>query len=98
MSSWRIIIAALAATSTTMMATADGQQWATAANNGQLMPGSDKLFNSYNQPSINTDGLIVFRARSKGPSQPARGVYVFDSAVPGGSITTNRVTNAEMNS
>ena len=74
MSSWRIIIAALAATSTTMMATADGQQWATAANNGQWMPGSDKLFNSYNQPSINTDGLVVFRARSKGPSQPVRGV------------------------
>jgi hypothetical protein len=65
MSSWRIIIAALAATSTTMMATADGQQWATAANNGQLMPGSDKLFNSYNQPSINTVNvcamLVVMR-------------------------------------
>ena len=96
MNSWRITIAALAATSTTMMATADGQQWATAANNGQLMPGSDKLFNSYNQPSINTDGLIVFRARSKGPSQPVRGVYVFDSAVPGGSITTVAAVSQEV--
>lgn len=56
-------------------ALAGGFAWQTIANNGQAMPGSSSLFNSYNQPSINSDGLVVFRARSKGPQQPVRGVY-----------------------
>jgi hypothetical protein len=41
--------------------------WTTVANNRDVMPGTtDTLFNSYNQPSINGNGLVVFRARSKG--------------------------------
>jgi hypothetical protein len=35
-------------------------------NNGVLVPGSERTFNSYNQPSVNASGLIVFRARSQG--------------------------------
>lgn len=40
--------------------------WKTVANNGDIMPGSDKVFNSYNQPAVNASGLVVFRARSQG--------------------------------
>ncbi|MGZ8137026.1 MAG: hypothetical protein ACXW1W_09230 [Methylococcaceae bacterium] len=40
--------------------------WATVVNNGDVMPGSTKVFNSYNQPAVNVNGLVVFRARSQG--------------------------------
>ena len=70
--------ASFAASLVTAVAAAGGVQWQTVVNNGQLMPGSDKFFNSYNQPSINGRGLIVFRARSKGPEQPVRGIYTLD--------------------
>lgn len=56
-------------------------EWYTVANNGDLIPGSDKSFNSYNQPAVNQDGTVVFRARSRGGSgpgagQPEHGIYV----------------------
>ena len=70
--------ASFAASLVTAVAAAGGVQWQTVVNNGQLMPGSDKFFNSYNQPSINGRGLVVFRARSKGPEQPVRGIYTLD--------------------
>lgn len=41
-------------------------KWITVVNNGDVMPGTAQLFNSYNQPSVNQLGLVVFRARSKG--------------------------------
>ncbi len=47
----------------------------TVANSGDTMPPTDKTFNSFNQPSINAGCLVVFRARSKGKSQPVRGIY-----------------------
>ena len=65
-----------------------GPSWATVVNNGQLMPNSTKLFNSYNQPSIDASGRVVFRARSKGPGQPVRGIYLRDMSVPGGTVQT----------
>ena len=42
--------------------------WATVVNNNDLMPGApnERTFNSYNQPSVNLNGLVVIRARSKG--------------------------------
>ncbi|WP_136809870.1 PEP-CTERM sorting domain-containing protein [Desulfosediminicola flagellatus] len=41
--------------------------WTTVVNNGDYLPGSaTKTFFSYNQPSINDEGLVVFRARAKG--------------------------------
>lgn len=48
--------------------------WSTVVNNTDLMPTQGcatdpskcKAFNSYNQPSVNVKGLVVFRARSKG--------------------------------
>jgi len=48
--------------------------WTTVVNNTDLMPTEGcakdplkcKPFNSYNQPSVNLDGLVVIRARSRG--------------------------------
>ena len=56
--------------------------WLKIVNNGQFMPNSTKRFNSYNQPSLNDAGLVVFRARSKGPQQPTRGIYTVDAFDP----------------
>lgn len=47
-------------------------------NNGVLVPGTDRAFNSYNQPSVNASGLVVFRARSqggKGGGEPDTGIF-----------------------
>jgi hypothetical protein len=61
-------------------------KWRTVVNNGDAMPGSDATFNSYNQPSVNAYGFVVFRARSKGPSQPVRGIYSRNLANPSSKI------------
>ena len=56
--------------------------WQVVVNNGVTFPGDSRKFNSYNQPSINVNKLVVFRARSKGGStgEPAHGVLVRDMA------------------
>jgi hypothetical protein len=43
-----------------------GLSWATVVNNTDVMPGSDRRFNSYNQPSVDRAGRVVLRARSRG--------------------------------
>jgi len=58
-------------------------EWVTVVNNNDEMPGTPgrRTFNSYNQPSVNLDGLVVFRARSRGGSgygQPTHGIYTRD--------------------
>lgn len=57
--------------------------WQVVVNNGVTVPGDPRRFNSYNQPSVNVDGLVVFRARSKGgmAGEPAHGVYTRDMSV-----------------
>jgi hypothetical protein len=63
--------------------------WRTVVNNGDLVPTTTKNFNSYNQPSINDAGLVVFRARSKGGQGgqgPATGIFTRDMATPGNLI------------
>jgi hypothetical protein len=40
--------------------------WETVANNDTAIPDSGKTFSSYNQPSVNGMGFVVFRARSTG--------------------------------
>ena len=49
----------------------------TVVNNGDLIPGASSFFNAYNQPSINSDGFVLFRARGKGGAegQPATGIF-----------------------
>jgi hypothetical protein len=75
-------------------------------NNSDFIPGTDKLFNSYNQPSINADGVVVFRARSQGGNgQPATGIFLSDSkgsaieaiAVRGGMVPDPNNADATFN-
>ena len=63
--------------------------WQTVVNNGDPVPGTTKNFNSYNQPSVNDNGLVVFRARSQGAQpggQPATGIFTRDMSTPGNPI------------
>lgn len=52
--------------------------WQTIANNATLIPGTTVTFNSFNQPAVNSSGIVVFRARSKGDTggPPVHGVYI----------------------
>jgi hypothetical protein len=56
--------------------------WTTVVNNTDLMPPLVvRNFNSYNQPSVNLNGLVVIRARSRGGpplGQPTHGIYTRD--------------------
>ena len=83
--------------------------WTTVVNNGDIMPGTSVLFNSYNQPSINNLGTVVFRARSKGETstKPVHGIYtrnmakssplvrIFDKTSPVPSPNNNNATFIE---
>jgi hypothetical protein len=64
--------------------------WTTVVNNGDQIPGyTERFYNSYNPPSLNSSGLVVFRARSTGQSQgPVSGIFTRDMASPGGPIRT----------
>lgn len=71
--------------------------WSTVVNNGDFMPTDAcdpsapsvppcRNFNSYNQPSVNAERLVVMRARSRGGhggGQPVHGVYTRDMAREG---------------
>jgi hypothetical protein len=64
--------------------------WTTVVNNTELMPPlAVRNFNSYNQPSVNVDGLVVIRARSRGGpplGQPTHGIYTRDMSTAGNPI------------
>jgi PEP-CTERM motif len=72
--------------------------WKTVVNNGDLAPDSagGETFFSYNQPSINDTGLVVFRARARVPSgsgnggagEPLRGIWTRDMGVNNSPINT----------
>ncbi|CRI62902.1 conserved exported hypothetical protein [Thiocapsa sp. KS1] len=70
--------------------------WTTVVNNGDFMPTDlcvptapatppCRTFNSYNQPSINANQVVVIRARSRGGQggQAVHGVYTRDMATTG---------------
>lgn len=61
--------------------------WSTVVNNLDKIPdaGLEVVFNSYNQPSINANGHVVLRARSKGPN-PVSGIYERDLLGAGGPL------------
>jgi hypothetical protein len=63
--------------------------WQTVVNNGEKVPADAREFNSYNQPSLNVNKLVVFRARSTGgdSGEPAHGVFTRDM-----TVTTSRIT------
>jgi hypothetical protein len=73
------------------VATTSTFEWTTVVNNNDAMPGAPggRTFNSYNQPSVNRDGLVVFRARSRGGpplGQPTHGIYTRDMSWTGSPI------------
>ena len=65
-------------------------EWTTVVNNNDLIPPLElRTFNSYNQPSVNTEGLVVMRARSRGgpPLGPAtHGIYTRDMSIADSEI------------
>lgn len=81
--------------------------WGAVANNGTLAPdsGGGLSFFSYNQPSINDAGLVVFRARARviagagaggGGGEPLRGVFTRDMSqanAPVVTIASNKAPN-----
>ena len=67
--------------------------WKVVANNQTLMPDSPQLpFFSYNQPSVNSDGIVVFRGRAKSGTSNSgeiqRGIYATNSCQQTGIIYT----------
>ncbi len=52
--------------------------WRTVVNNKMYAPNTTQLFNSYNQPSVNKRGLVVFKGQTKADSGPTVGVYIRD--------------------
>lgn len=59
--------------------------WQTVVNNTVVFPGDTRTFNSYNQPSINDAGLVVFRGRSSGKpgGEPSSGIFTRDMSSAG---------------
>ena len=75
-------VPATAAACTSALSSATGK-WVTVANNTSMPPGvTDKNFFSFNQPSVNGSGEIVFRGRAKAAgtsgAEPHRGVWAVD--------------------
>jgi hypothetical protein len=77
----------------------DDSPWVTVVNNNDIAPNSITLdnpdgrpFNSFNQPSVNAMGLVVFRARTRGGpplGPPTRGIYVRDMS--GGDVAASMI-------
>ncbi len=67
--------------------------WATVADNADLVPGTSRVFNGYNQPSVNAYGVVVFRGRTVGPN-PVHGIYVRQMNYPKllGVMAVNKIT------
>jgi hypothetical protein len=74
----------------TSLQAAPALDWVTVVNNGDAVPGSTRLFNSYSPPSVNSDALVVFRGRTRGGQQagePITGIFARDMAAAG-PVTT----------
>lgn len=82
------VATAIATATTTVLAHSPEFHWQTVVNKNDPMPNSNPpppdspaTFNSFNQPSVNANGLVVFRARSRGGQNmgpPTRGIYIRD--------------------
>lgn len=62
--------------------------WQVVVNNGDAIPGHpNRTYNSYNPPSVNSNAMVVFRARSTGRQRgPISGIYVRDMGAAGSAI------------
>jgi len=80
--------------------------WKVVSNNQTLVPGSTELkFFSYNQPSINSSGLLVFRGRARGATGSggsggsggmSRGVFAVDACQPSPKLYTVAETGSSV--
>lgn len=81
---WTLSLVLVTSTSSPATVFAAEFPWSVVVNNGTRVPADplQRTFNSYNQPSLNVGGLVVFRGRSRGGmgGQPAHGVYTRDMA------------------
>jgi hypothetical protein len=78
-----VIAAAVATALLACPAVAQGQaafEWKVVTDNMREIPGfAGRTLNSYNDPSVNSQGLVVFRARSTGKQGgPIRGIFARD--------------------
>ena len=76
--------------------------WTTVVNNAFVAPGAgSKAFFSYNQPSINDSGTVVFRARAKasggkGQGGPTSGIFTRDMSFANAPIVAIAVRGDEI--
>lgn len=77
-SSWGGVMA-LAGAAATGVAGAGGEPgqiaWRPIVTTTDLVPGTEYPFRSFNQPSINRRGTVVFRARATGTGGPISGIF-----------------------
>ena len=57
--------------------------WRTVVNNKMNAPESSSLYQGYNQPSVNTHGVVVFKGQTKADSGPTVGIYTRDMSAGG---------------
>lgn len=97
----RLALGVAAAFASTAVLAAPTVTWTTVVNNGTAAPATTTgaQFFSYNQPSVNDLGLVVFRARARPPvgeggsggggtGEPVRGIFTRDMSTPGAPVTT----------
>ncbi len=77
--------------------------WETVVSNGDLAPDSStELFFSYNQPSIDDSGRVVFRARAKpltgsaSKGEPLSGIFARDMSIDNSPIETLAARNGAL--
>ncbi len=66
--------------------------WRTVVNNKLNAPDSASMYQGYNQPSVNTRGVVVFKGQTKADSGPTVGIYTRDMSA-GGMRPILRVTD-----
>ncbi len=69
--------------------------WQTVVNNTMTMPNTTQNFNSYNQPSVNAHGTVVFKGQGQGKNGPTFGIYernLFGGGMPGITTITDNST------
>ncbi len=73
--------------------------WKTLSDNNTLVPDSASVaFFSYNQPSVNNSGMVVFRGRARdtGGGSMSRGVFALDACTPRPKMYTVADTNFQV--
>lgn len=91
-----VVLSGLMVASTGMADTNANLNWDTVVNNTDAFPGDSRNFNSYNQPSVNDNGIVVFRARTQGGQpggEPSTGIFTRDMSSLGNPLNTIATRN-----